>query len=226
MDKPTLLIADADEDYRRDLTLALRDGFDLFGCDSGKTALELLRTRQPDYLIMDLLLPEVDGLSLLQSASVLPHPPKVLLVTRMYTEFVLNSVEELGIQYIIQKPCAIAKVTARFLDIHNARSRSVDAVCREVLLELSFDSEQKSGRTAFEAIPILMENPGISLRGGLYPALGPNSERNLRYGIEHAWDNGSQDLWQTYFPGQTKRPSNRDFLRCMVREVNRRLCGQ
>ena len=173
---------------------------------------------------MDLLLPEVDGLSLLQSASILPHPPKVLLITQMYTQFVLDSVDELGIQYIIRKPCSIAKATARFLDIHNARLRSPEAVSREVLLELFFDPESKTGMAAFVAVPVVSDDPDISLRGRLYPMLGPNSERNLRYGIEHAWDHGPEDLWQTYFPGRTKRPSNRVFLRRIAREVNRRLC--
>ena len=223
MERPTLLIADQNEDYRQAFAEAVRDDFDLFTCGDGQTALQFLRTHQPDYLVLDLILPQLDGLSLLQSAATLPHPPKVLVITRMYNDFVLDFASQLGIQYVILKTCPISKAAARLRDIHAAQFRSPEDVSREIYLELSFDLDSKSGLTACLALPMVAENPNISFRNQLYPALGPNSERNIRYAIEHAFANGHPAVWQRYFPGITKRPSNRDFLRRMAKEYHRRL---
>lgn len=223
VDRATLLIADQNEDYRQALAAALQDDFSVTCCDSGRAALTLLHSLQPDFLILDLCLPEVDGLSLLQSAVMLPHPPKVLVITRMYNEFVLDHAGQLGVKYVIQKPCAISKAAARFRDIYNAQFRSPEDVTREIFQELSFDLESKSGKIACLALPIVAHNPDISLLNELYPALDPNAERNIRYAIEYAWENGSPEVWQYYFPGAVKRPSNKKFLRRMARELNSRL---
>lgn len=223
MDRPTLLIADHNEDFRQALAEAVREDFTLHCCGDGQRTLELLRCHQPDFLVLDLMLPYLDGLSLLQSATMLPHPPKVLIISRMYTEFVLDFAAQLGIQYIIQKPCPISKAAARLRDIYAAQFRSPEEVSREILLELSFDLEGKSGKTTFRALPMVADDPDISFLNALYPALGPNAERNIRFSIEHAWAVGSPEVWQTYFPGAKKRPSNKVFLRRMAQELNRRL---
>lgn len=223
MDRPTVLIADQNEDFRLALARNLEGDFAITGCGDGKTALELLRSRQPDFLILDLLLPHLDGLSLLQNAALLSRPPKVLVITRMYNDFVLDSSAQLGIQYIIQKPCSIAKAAARFRDIYAVQFRAPEDVSQEILLELSFDLSSKGGADVCRALPLVQEQPQISFRGELYPAVDPNAERNIRFAIEHAWKNGSPQLWKSYFPDLHTRPSNRTFLLRMARELGRRL---
>ena len=61
-----ILIADADEGFTSDLACYLKtnSSFDVVGAaNDGEKAVRLLRTTQPNVLILDLLLPKLDGLS-------------------------------------------------------------------------------------------------------------------------------------------------------------------
>ena len=61
METMTLLIADSSEEFCNSLIDALQGNYRIQTCRTGKEALEILRTSTPDLLIMDLMLPELDG---------------------------------------------------------------------------------------------------------------------------------------------------------------------
>ena len=85
-----ILIADADEGFTSDLACYLKtnSSFDVVGAaNDGEQAVRLLRTTQPNVLILDLLLPKLDGLSVLKEASALPKPPIGLVLTNAMTDF-------------------------------------------------------------------------------------------------------------------------------------------
>ena len=69
METLKLLIADGNEDFREALAEALQGQYHVRTCDSGRQALELLRTFRPDVLAMNLILPEIDGITLLEQSS-------------------------------------------------------------------------------------------------------------------------------------------------------------
>ena len=69
MDARKLLIADGNEEFRRALAAELQGAYHVRCCDDGKEALSLLRSFAPDVLVLDLMLPGLDGISLLQSAA-------------------------------------------------------------------------------------------------------------------------------------------------------------
>jgi CheY-like chemotaxis protein len=57
-----ILVVDDDPDLRRVLTLALADdGYDVRAVHDGRVALELLETWQPQVILLDLMMPELDG---------------------------------------------------------------------------------------------------------------------------------------------------------------------
>ncbi len=64
-----LLIADCSEDYRTALANALTDHYHVLCCRTGTEALDILRRENPDILVLDLMLPELDGLTLLERAA-------------------------------------------------------------------------------------------------------------------------------------------------------------
>ena len=61
-----LLIADCNEDYRTALDNALKDQYHVLCCRTGTEAWELLHREHPDIFVLDLMLPELDGLTLLE----------------------------------------------------------------------------------------------------------------------------------------------------------------
>ena len=73
-----VLIADANESFTAQLSgfLGENSAFVVAGvANDGEKAVELLHTVQADLLILDLLLPKLDGISVLKAASALPKPP-------------------------------------------------------------------------------------------------------------------------------------------------------
>lgn len=80
--------------------------------NDAQRAVELLHRTQPDILILGLLLPERDGVSVLTAANALPRPPMTLALTGALTEQDAQKLEALGVRYMIRKPCKLQAVAA------------------------------------------------------------------------------------------------------------------
>src|SRR6202011_506770 len=64
--KPKLVIADDEADIRRLIVFLLRS-YDLYEAQNGRRALELIREVQPDLVLLDIMMPEMTGLEVLQA---------------------------------------------------------------------------------------------------------------------------------------------------------------
>ena len=67
-----LLIADSSEPYTDALREVFHKEFELQTCQDGETALELLSSFSPDVLVINLMLPFKDGLTVLQESAFRP----------------------------------------------------------------------------------------------------------------------------------------------------------
>ena len=110
MERLKLLIAEGTEDFRIALAETLRGAYTLRECDDGVTALELMASFQPEVVVLDLMLPGLDGLTLLQRAVAAQLHPIVLATTRFHNEYVVETAQELGVAYIMVKPCDVRAV--------------------------------------------------------------------------------------------------------------------
>ena len=111
-----ILLVDANETFTAQLSSVLgqNPAFDVVGtANDGECAVELLHREQPDVLIMDLLLPKLDGISVLKEASSLPKPPLGLVLTGLLTDYAAQAAEKLGVRYFISKPCNLQMVAER-----------------------------------------------------------------------------------------------------------------
>jgi len=71
--KPTILLAEDDEDVRNALhALLLREGYEVVEASNGTDAVNLAREYRPDAVLMDLVLPGINGLD---AARFLKHEP-------------------------------------------------------------------------------------------------------------------------------------------------------
>ena len=115
-----ILLVDANETFTAQLSSVLgqNPAFDVVGtANDGECAVELLHREQPDVLIMDLLLPKLDGISVLKEASSLPKPPLGLVLTGFLTDYAAQAAEKLGVRYFISKPCNLQMVAERVMEI-------------------------------------------------------------------------------------------------------------
>ena len=86
-----LLIAESSEEYRVALAESLTGEYHVRTCADGIQTQQLLRSFQPDILVLDLMLPGMDGITLLQLAREEGPLPMVLAQSRYISDFVLDA---------------------------------------------------------------------------------------------------------------------------------------
>ena len=60
--KPLILIVDDDKNFREIWKIKLRSAnFDVLEAENGKVALEILKNHKPDIILLDIMMPEMDG---------------------------------------------------------------------------------------------------------------------------------------------------------------------
>ncbi|MFC9998655.1 response regulator [Nocardia sp. NPDC127526] len=69
-----------------ELILAAADGIDVVGTSSGGEAVELIGSVRPDVVLLDIRMPDVDGLTVLRRLRELPEPPVVAMLTTFDTD--------------------------------------------------------------------------------------------------------------------------------------------
>lgn len=219
-----LLIADCNEDYRIALTAVLKDSYHVFSCRTGTEAWTLLNQERPDIFILDPMLPELDGLTLLERTYSSGIRPVVLAVTPIITSYMYSCAQRLGIEYIVRKPCEIEAIASRARDLTqrlDIPSPKVDpeSYVTELLLSLTFSTKHNGFSYLREAILLMSKDPAQSVTKVLYPAVAhtfgcqkENVERSIRTAMEHAWERGNHELWCRYFPDSGQRPTNAVFI--------------
>lgn len=227
-----LLIADRNEDFRLALAEALQGHYHIRSCSSGREALDLLRSDSPDIFVLDLMLPELDGITLLETAVSEGIRPKVLAATSLLSDYVLEAAARLGIGYLILKPCDVHATAARIGDLTHTlraspRKPEKRTLVSQQLLSLSLSTKHKGYNYLIEAVLMMEKEPNVSITKELYPAVAKicgcergHVERSIRSAIESAWKRRDPLLWQQYFPDAVSRPSNAVFI-CRLAEALR-----
>lgn len=229
MDTLKLLIADDNEEFRQSLADALQGAYHVRTCRTGKEALALLRSYHPDVLVLNLMLPEMDGISLLENAVRSGIRPMVLATTRLDNDYVVESVSRLGVGYLMRRPCDIPSTVARIRDLSSRLVQSVvtpaDPMTQvsNLLLSLNVPTKLNGYGYTREAILIKSRNPEFAITKELYPAVAEacncqrdQVERCIRSAISAAWQHRDDRIWQLYFnpqpDGTIPRPTNGTFI--------------
>ena len=229
MDTLKLLIADDNEEFRQALSDALQDLYYIRTCRTGKEALALLRSFSPDVLVLNLMLPEMDGISLLENAVKSGIRPMVLATTSLDNDYVVESASRLGVQYLMRRPCDVPSTVVRIRDL--SRRLELPLLSRpdpmsqvsNLLLSLGVPTRLNGYALVREAILIMARNPDYAITKELYPAVAEicgcasvHVERSIRSAISAAWEVRDETVWKLYFPpdgaGKIPRPTNGAFI--------------
>ncbi len=225
------LIADPSEEFREALALALSPGFRVITCVRGDEVPALLASQQPDLLILELSLPGLDGISLLEQ---LTERPPVLVVTDLINEYVHRALVRLDVEYAIRKPCPIQSVADRAFDlVMPLQTSKVPEEFQETLFRLGIPCGRHGFQHLLTGLPLLVRKRDQQLSKELYETIAALDrstpaavEKAIREVIRRGWTTGDRREWNRLFPGHTHCPGNKDFLFHMadlLREQRR--CG-
>ena len=84
-------------------TLLRRKGYDVVLADSGRKGLELFRREHPDVIVLDLKMPEMDGLTVLRQIRSLDPKKPVIILTGAGTTEAEQQVRALGVTEYVEK---------------------------------------------------------------------------------------------------------------------------
>ncbi len=103
--KPKVLIVDDEPDVLLTLRILLEgEGFEPSLAAEGETALRRIDNEQPDLLLLDIMMPVLDGWMVLAQLSDRPHRPKVVVCSAKTGELDIARAKELGAAAYITKP--------------------------------------------------------------------------------------------------------------------------
>jgi len=99
-----ILVIDDEQGIRNLLdTLLRRKGYDVVLAESGRQGLELFRRERPDVIVLDLKMPEMDGLTVLQQIQNLDPGKPVIILTGAGTAEAEQQVRALGVTEYVEK---------------------------------------------------------------------------------------------------------------------------
>lgn len=224
-----LIIADASEDFRMLCREALRDeeGIDLqdIACD-GEALLRLIEERKPDVVLMDMILPKVDGYGVLRGLNKREgYRPAVIILSAFANDRIISDAATLGAYYFISKPCDFGDVFDRVRTVgrssdaaHGVVSlpaaqrvrpeKRIDTLVTEIIHEIGIPAHIKGYQYIREAIIEVVADMDLinAVTKALYPSVAKKYnttpsrvERAIRHAIEVAWDRGDIEVLQRYF---------------------------
>ena len=235
----TVFIADNSEEFCNQLTAALQrsQGFQVVGtATDGEQTLRAIAERRPDVLVLDMMLPKQDGISILKALSVMDRKPATLATSGFITEFVASTAANLGVRYLMLKPCDLSALVERLEELRCGVDRrpvalrrpektSIETMVTNIIHEIGVPAHIKGYQYLREAIIIAVNDMDVinAITKVLYPQVAKTFqttpsrvERAIRHAIEVAWDRGDLDTLQRFFGytvSNTKgKPTNSEFI--------------
>ena len=202
----------------------------------GLEGIELLEKEKNKYdaVILDLIMPNKDGIYVLEEMKKRGLKEKVIVLTSYNASSVIKEVASLGVSYFMLKPFDNVELEKRILDLTKKENENglidffhsnIQVSITKLLHELGIPSHIKGYQYLREAIGIIFDRPetigGITKE--LYPELADKFdttvsrvERAIRHAIEVSWNRGNIDLMEEIFGHSVDidraKPTNSEFV--------------
>lgn len=236
-----VLIADNDKDFRNMLGDTLNDtqGIEVVGAVAdGKQVIAQCEELEPDLLLMDIVLPEIDGLTVIRRVQHLEKAPSIFVLTAFSSAEVMSECTELGVNFFMCKPLNAAALADRIVQWGSGRrsqtpqaetvmdsALALEIRVTDVIHQIGVPAHIKGYQYLREAIMMAvndMESVG-AITKILYPSIAKKArttpsrvERAIRHAIEVAWDRGDIETLQSFFgytvSGVKGKPTNSEFI--------------
>lgn len=115
----SVMVVDDDESVLSFLAFSLRsEGFEVFPAKDAESALSLLKKKTPDIILLDIMLPQMDGFAMCKAVRANPKLVKVpvLFITAYAEKNSLVRAKEVGAQGLIEKPILFDELLLQVMD--------------------------------------------------------------------------------------------------------------
>lgn len=194
---------------------------------NGRDCLDLIEEKEPDVLVLDIIMPHVDGLAVLQSIREMnmKKPPNVIMLTAFGQEEVMKKAVDLGASYFILKPFDLEHLANQIRQAEDSavlpqpvissegnrkerKKKDLEASITNIIHEIGVPAHIKGYMYLREAITMVYHD--IELLGSITKILYPDIakkfkttssrvERAIRHAIEVAWSRGNIDSISALF---------------------------
>ncbi len=208
--------------------------FDVKIAGSGKAAIEMLKAEEFDLLIVDIVLPEVDGFEVIENAKEFNKNMKVIVLSALASDVFMKKATNLGISYFMLKPISYDVLKKRVIDValqsensnsKQTASKEIEEKITNIFITVGIPAHIKGYQFLREAIKLSMGNPEIinSITKKLYPSIAEKFEtsaskveRAIRHAIEVAWNRGKIENINSVFGltvySNNEKPTNGEFI--------------
>jgi len=242
MGKVRVLLADDNRELRRRMAeyFSEKQDVELVGeAHDGMEALKKVDELCPDVLLLDIIMPRLDGMGVLEMLSTRPFKPKVIMLTALKSDEVISRAMAQGAYYYMVKPIDLNTLYMRVVGaidgtiVVQSPEGKVSPVSHwtpeecmtNLFLSMGIPPHIKGYQYLGEAVRMVMRNhdvinritkelyPGIARR---YNTTSSKVERAMRHAIEVAWNRGRLENTNQLFGysvfSQKDKPTNGEFI--------------
>lgn len=200
---------------------------------NGVKALSLINEYHPDILLLDIVMPELDGFGVLSALE--GKKPTVIMMSQLATDGFVQKAMQYGASYFLAKPFdynALLKVIEDLSspkipqrNVQTRRNNSLDERITNLFISVGIPAHIKGYQFLREAIKMTIETPDIinSITKRLYPGIAmryntsaSKVERAIRHAIEVAWNRGKIENINNVFGikiySPNEKPTNGEFI--------------
>lgn len=230
--KIRVLIADDNREYVEVLRSYMKQDtrIEVVGCAyDGLEAVNMLRMTEPDILILDMVMPNLDGIGVLEKLQNLrlKKMPKILVVSAILNDSIAAKTIALGAEYFMLKPIDFDVLLHRITmfsreeelkpaefkpqglrgGIHTSNN-DIETMVTEIIHEIGIPAHIKGYQYLRHAIIMVVNDLDVinSITKELYPTVAKDFnttpsrvERAIRHAIEVAWDRGDTEVLNSFF---------------------------
>ncbi len=202
----------------------------------GDVGIDLIKnkTDEFDLVVLDLVMPKTDGLTVLQYIRNNNIDKKVIVLTSYNSQNMIRKVSELGADYFILKPFELHVLEEKVEEVMNKYKNNdninlydnnLQVSITKTLHELGVPSHIKGYQYIREGIAIIYNKPSVigGITKELYPEIARkyNSttsrvERAIRHAIEISWNRANWDFMEDVFGYSVDidkaKPTNSEFI--------------
>ena len=196
--------------------------------DNGEDIYHLIKEKKPDVVLLDLIMPKMDGLSVMEKVNMdeqITKRPEFIIVTAVGQERITEDAFRKGASYYVMKPFHNDMILSRIKDAGNgerknsSESESRNAVSKkkeynletrvtDMIHEIGIPAHIKGYHYLRDAIIMAVDDMDVlnAITKVLYPTIAKmhqttasRVERAIRHAIEVAWSRGKLDTLDELF---------------------------